>query len=232
MAASNRRAGRTKRGLLLFPTTRDSPSSIRRASPSVRPPPRKWRSSACCSTPRRSKSGCRRIFLQAPESSTSIHRAEFSGARKNPLHATCSGLRQEWTDAGTRRAAYYTNIPPGNYKFRVQASNQGQCRGLAKERLPHPTPALLIKLGLLLVHDCRRGESRRWSATGCNYASEKSPFEPAAAGRPGARPTSANARTNCASPATNSRSGPGAHPVNWSDKQSLEEGFRRAARLS
>jgi len=28
-----------------------------------------------------------------------------------------------WIDAGNRRAAFYTNLPPGNYRFRVQASN-------------------------------------------------------------------------------------------------------------
>jgi signal transduction histidine kinase/ligand-binding sensor domain-containing protein len=29
----------------------------------------------------------------------------------------------DWTEAGTRRAAYYTNIPPGNFRFRVVAAN-------------------------------------------------------------------------------------------------------------
>jgi signal transduction histidine kinase/ligand-binding sensor domain-containing protein/ActR/RegA family two-component response regulator len=33
------------------------------------------------------------------------------------------GFDKDWTDAGTRRTAYYTNIPPGDYKFRVIASN-------------------------------------------------------------------------------------------------------------
>jgi signal transduction histidine kinase len=33
------------------------------------------------------------------------------------------GFDHGWTDAGTRRAAYYTNIPPGRYTFRVQAAN-------------------------------------------------------------------------------------------------------------
>ena len=33
------------------------------------------------------------------------------------------GLDRDWIDAGTRRVAYYTNIPPGNYRFRVLASN-------------------------------------------------------------------------------------------------------------
>lgn len=33
------------------------------------------------------------------------------------------GFDRNWTDAGTRRTAYYTNIPPGHYTFRVQAAN-------------------------------------------------------------------------------------------------------------
>jgi ligand-binding sensor domain-containing protein/signal transduction histidine kinase len=33
------------------------------------------------------------------------------------------GFDKNWTDAGTRRTAYYTNIPPGHYIFRVQAAN-------------------------------------------------------------------------------------------------------------
>lgn len=33
------------------------------------------------------------------------------------------GFDKNWTDAGSRRTAYYTNIPPGHYVFRVQASN-------------------------------------------------------------------------------------------------------------
>jgi len=33
------------------------------------------------------------------------------------------GWNKEWIDAGTRRTAYYTNIPPGSYCFRVIACN-------------------------------------------------------------------------------------------------------------
>jgi len=33
------------------------------------------------------------------------------------------GFDKDWIDAGPRRVAYYTNIPPGNYRFRVIASN-------------------------------------------------------------------------------------------------------------
>jgi signal transduction histidine kinase/ligand-binding sensor domain-containing protein/DNA-binding response OmpR family regulator/HPt (histidine-containing phosphotransfer) domain-containing protein len=33
------------------------------------------------------------------------------------------GFDKEWIDAGSRRIAYYTNIPPGRYRFRVIAAN-------------------------------------------------------------------------------------------------------------
>jgi signal transduction histidine kinase len=38
------------------------------------------------------------------------------------------GFEKEWTNAGTRREAFYTNLPPGNYRFRVTACNaDGVC---------------------------------------------------------------------------------------------------------
>jgi signal transduction histidine kinase/ligand-binding sensor domain-containing protein len=33
------------------------------------------------------------------------------------------GYDEDWIDAGTRRFAYYTNLPPGQYRFRVTAGN-------------------------------------------------------------------------------------------------------------
>jgi signal transduction histidine kinase/ligand-binding sensor domain-containing protein/DNA-binding response OmpR family regulator len=33
------------------------------------------------------------------------------------------GFDKEWVDAGNRRVAYYTNLPPGDYNFRVKACN-------------------------------------------------------------------------------------------------------------
>ena len=34
------------------------------------------------------------------------------------------GFDRDWVDAGTRRTAYYTNLPPGRYRFRVIAANE------------------------------------------------------------------------------------------------------------
>jgi signal transduction histidine kinase/ligand-binding sensor domain-containing protein len=33
------------------------------------------------------------------------------------------GFKQDWVEAGTRRTAFYTNLPPGQYTFRVLARN-------------------------------------------------------------------------------------------------------------
>src|SRR4029079_11021643 len=33
------------------------------------------------------------------------------------------GFDRDWIDAGTRRVAFYTNMPSGRYTFRVRASN-------------------------------------------------------------------------------------------------------------
>ena len=35
------------------------------------------------------------------------------------------GFDNRWVDAGSRRQAFYTNLPPGAYRFRVKAENDG-----------------------------------------------------------------------------------------------------------
>ena len=47
----------------------------------------------------------------------------FVAPQKVRYRYMLEGFDRGWTDAGTRRAAYYTNIPPGKYTFRVQAAN-------------------------------------------------------------------------------------------------------------
>lgn len=41
----------------------------------------------------------------------------------NRFQYRLDGFDQEWVDAGSRRSAIYTNIPPGTYSFRVRATN-------------------------------------------------------------------------------------------------------------
>jgi ligand-binding sensor domain-containing protein/signal transduction histidine kinase len=47
----------------------------------------------------------------------------FTAPQKVRYRYMLEGFDHVWTDAGTRRSAYYTNIPPGRYTFRVQAAN-------------------------------------------------------------------------------------------------------------
>jgi len=47
----------------------------------------------------------------------------FVAPQKVRYRYKLEGFDRDWTDAGPRRTAYYTNIPPGRYTFRVQAAN-------------------------------------------------------------------------------------------------------------
>jgi signal transduction histidine kinase/ligand-binding sensor domain-containing protein len=47
----------------------------------------------------------------------------FVAPQKVRYRYMLEGFDHQWTDAGTRRTAYYTNIRPGSYTFRVQAAN-------------------------------------------------------------------------------------------------------------
>ncbi len=47
----------------------------------------------------------------------------FVAPQKMRYRYMIEGFDPAWTDAGSRRTAYYTNIPPGRYTFRVQAAN-------------------------------------------------------------------------------------------------------------
>src|SRR5947207_12132720 len=47
----------------------------------------------------------------------------FVAPEKVSFKYKLEGLDSDWVDGGTRRVAYYTNLRPGRYKFRVIASN-------------------------------------------------------------------------------------------------------------
>jgi signal transduction histidine kinase/ligand-binding sensor domain-containing protein/CheY-like chemotaxis protein len=67
------------------------------------------------------------------------------------------GFDKDWVRAATRRIAYYTNIPPGSYRFCVDARNPGgswsqEASCVSVELLPHfyQRPAFYSLVGLLL----------------------------------------------------------------------------------
>lgn len=47
----------------------------------------------------------------------------FMGPKKVRFRYRLTGYDETWIDADTRRVAYYTSLPPGDYKFQVQACN-------------------------------------------------------------------------------------------------------------
>jgi ligand-binding sensor domain-containing protein len=47
----------------------------------------------------------------------------FVAPEKVQYRYQLEGFDHGWIDAGTRRAAFYTNLPPGSYRFRVLAAN-------------------------------------------------------------------------------------------------------------
>jgi signal transduction histidine kinase len=47
----------------------------------------------------------------------------FTAPQKVHYRYMLEGFDHQWTEAGPRRSAYYTSIPPGYYTFRVQAAN-------------------------------------------------------------------------------------------------------------
>ena len=69
-----------------------------------------------------------RSALEVPpgHSRIEIHYAglSFVAPRKVHYRYKLIGFDQHWVDAGTQRTAYYTNLAPGRYTFRIIAANQ------------------------------------------------------------------------------------------------------------
>ena len=85
----------------------------------------------------------------------------FTAPQKVRYRYMLEGFDHQWTEAGARRTAYYTNIRPGRYTFRVQAANNDgvwntQGAALQFELRPHFYQTvwfylLLAALGAALV---------------------------------------------------------------------------------
>lgn len=59
---------------------------------------------------------------------------EFTNTEKNQYRYMMEGFDEEWVEAGTRRYVTYTNLDPGEYTFRVMASNNdGEWNGKTAE---------------------------------------------------------------------------------------------------
>ncbi len=65
------------------------------------------------------------VRLNPAETSFAIQYTAFSFANPERIQFKykLEGLEQNWIDAGSRRTAYYSHVPPGNYSFKVIAAN-------------------------------------------------------------------------------------------------------------
>jgi len=66
----------------------------------------------------------------------------FVSPRNVAFKYRLAGLDRDWVEAGARRAAYYTRLPPGHYRFEVMACNNDgvwsqEAAALALTVLPH-----------------------------------------------------------------------------------------------
>lgn len=69
----------------------------------------------------------RTLHVAAGHERVAFHYAGLNFAAPSKVHYRyqLDHFDRQWIDAGTRRTAYYTNIPPGRYRFRVEASING-----------------------------------------------------------------------------------------------------------
>jgi signal transduction histidine kinase/ligand-binding sensor domain-containing protein len=72
-------------------------------------------------------SGLKSVRVPAGHDRIALHYAGiyFEAPSKVRYRYQLAPFDRNWIDAGARRTAYYTNIPPGKYVFRVEASTDG-----------------------------------------------------------------------------------------------------------
>jgi streptogramin lyase len=92
----------------------------------------------------------------------------FTAPRDVRFAYKLEGVDQGWIEAGSRRTAYYTHLPPGRYTFRVIAANEDGVwnrKGASFElsRRPHLYETAWFFGGSLLALAAAAGGFHRWS---------------------------------------------------------------------
>ncbi len=66
------------------------------------------------------------LEVEPGQTDIALHYTALSFARPEAVRFRyrLQGFDQDWVPAGNRRDAYYTNLPPGSYRFEVQAINE------------------------------------------------------------------------------------------------------------
>lgn len=94
----------------------------------------------------------------------------FQNADRLQFRYQLEGFDTDWIRAGTRRVAYYTNIPHGKYRFRVQVSSGGDWGnreidiGLTLRPHFYQTTTFYLLIVILVVTACLSGYRIRVSA--------------------------------------------------------------------
>ena len=110
---------------------------------------------------------------------------DFAAPEKSRYQYRLDGLDQDWVDAGTQRQVTYTNLPAGDYRFRVATVNNDGIRSVvdaAQSFTKQPalwqtwwaTLAYLMTAILLVVAIIREYARRTEQATKLQYAEELS----------------------------------------------------------
>jgi signal transduction histidine kinase/ligand-binding sensor domain-containing protein/ActR/RegA family two-component response regulator len=90
----------------------------------------------------------------------------LSQPENNRFRYKLEGLDSGWTEVGDRRMAYYTKVPPGNYRFLVQGSNDDECWNMAGSAVlfsvaPHVYQTLWFRILVYLLAAASLGAAVR-----------------------------------------------------------------------
>jgi signal transduction histidine kinase/ligand-binding sensor domain-containing protein len=121
-----RATGSSGGGQLLFATDKGV-SVVGPADLALRPPPPVALESVLIDDTAAGKNDVASRYIPAGHERLAFHYAglSFAAPSKVRYRYRLEHFDRTWIDAGTRRTAYYTNIPPGRYRFRVLASTDG-----------------------------------------------------------------------------------------------------------
>jgi ligand-binding sensor domain-containing protein len=67
--------------------------------------------------------GTRRLAAGTRDLEIEFNALSFVAPDRVTYRYRLEGFDRSWVDSGTRREAFYTNLPPGHYRFRVKAAN-------------------------------------------------------------------------------------------------------------
>lgn len=88
----------------------------------------------------------------------------FTVPRKTQFRYRLAGHDTEWLDVGTRRQAFYTDLPPGDYVFEVTASNNDGVWNEQGARLPFSIEPAYYQTRTFLVVCVLAGLAALWLA--------------------------------------------------------------------